>query len=115
MIVLDTLRKDKESFLFTLKNPHGVPPTRFKKTKSNTTSIEGNNFFGPLFGADRARYDINICDCCNKPNGCWIMNDGEHGYECDPTYKCSLFVNTNSVNNMNYCVILEYEVYCKQL
>ena len=85
MIVLDTLRKDKESFLFTLKNPHGVPPTRFKNTKSNTTSIEGNNFFGPLFGADRARYDINICDCCNKPNGCWIINDGEHGYECDHT------------------------------
>ena len=41
---------------------------------------------------------IYIDDNCNKKNSCWIMNDGIHGYECHPEYKCSLFVNTAGPN-----------------
>lgn len=39
------------------------------------------------------------------------MNDGIHGYECHPEYKCSLFVNTAGPLEKNYCTILDYEVY----
>ena len=90
-----------------MKNPHGVPPTRFMKREEGAHSLFLNPKWGPRFGKD----DISIHDVCNY-NLNWIKNDGNRGYECHPEYKCSLFVNTNKPNEANYFSVLDYEVYC---
>jgi hypothetical protein len=49
------------SFLFTLKNPHNVPPRRFAlKAKANDQSIWRNSNCGPHF------YDIGVHDSCHE-------------------------------------------------
>ena len=40
-----------------------------------------------------------------------INNDDTNGYECDPDYKCSLFVNTAGPDDTNYFSVLDYEVF----
>ena len=42
---------------------------------------------------------------------CSIKNNGTYGYDCNPKYKCSLFVNTNKPDNTNRFSVLDYEVY----
>jgi hypothetical protein len=50
-----------KSFLFTLKNPHNVPPRRFAlKTEMKNGAIICYSIRGPCFG-----YDMNVCDDCN--------------------------------------------------
>ena len=95
------------SFIFTLKNTHGVEPTRYMKKKDSDYAINCDSKYGPTFGYN----DIYIDDNCNKKNSCWIMNDGIHGYECHPEYKFSLFVNTAGPNKENLFSVLDYEVY----
>ncbi len=55
--------------------------------------------------------DICICNHCNKDNSCSIGNDGTSAFECHPTYKCSLFVNTADPNTINSFSVLDYEVF----
>ena len=90
-----------------MKNPHGVEPTRFKKRKESEYAIYCDSRYGPIFGES----DIYIDDCCNKENSCLIHNDDTYGYECDPDYKCSLFVNTAGPDDTNYFSVLDYEVF----
>ena len=101
---------DDKAFIFTLKNPHGVPPTRFM-TKGNESGIWSYPSSGPSFWGCNV-ININIGDKCNKLGRCWIKNDGTKGYECHPLYKKSLFVNTDKPNEINYFIIDDYEVYC---
>jgi hypothetical protein len=52
-----------ESFVFTLKNPHGCPPRVFRlKESQKDKAICCRGSAGPIFGA----YDIYIADKCNK-------------------------------------------------
>ena len=98
---------DDKAFIFTLKNPHGVQPTRFMN-RNNYFAIMCRTNCGPRFN-----YDILISDNCNTVNNCYINdNDGTHGYECHPEYKSSLFVNTAGPNETNLFTVLDYEVYC---
>lgn len=46
---------DRSAFLFTLTNPHGIPPTRYKVKSSGENAIVPNAM-GPTFG----QYDICI-------------------------------------------------------
>ena len=62
---------------------------------------------GPIFGD----YNIFINNNCNRVNSCCIDNDGTRVYECDPQYKCSLFVNTAGPNERNDFSVLDYEVF----
>ena len=87
-------------FIFTLKNPHGVEPTRFMKRRESRSAIKCVHLCGPIFGD----VDIFIGNNCNKENNCFIINDGTSGYEFHPEHRISLFVNRFSV--------LDYEVYC---
>ena len=100
------LKDDDKAFIFTLKNPHGVEPTRFMKRKGDRWAISCNYYYGPAFGK------MFIIDKCNEKNSCWIDNNGTGSYECHPQYKSSLFVNTAGPNEDNYFSVLDYEVYC---
>ena len=110
-------RKDSEAFIFTLKNPHGVEPTRFVKREESEYAIRCNLEYGPIFCGNECP-DICIYGYFNEENNCWIENDGNGGYDCHPQYKSSLFVNTAGPNNDNYFSVLDYEVYtfnvCKE-
>ena len=97
--------------IFTLKNPHGVEPTRFVKRKESEYAIACWPDRGPVFCVDDISSDIYIGDNCNKKNSC-LTNDGTLGYESHPNYKESLFVNTAGPDQRNYFSALDYEVFC---
>ena len=100
---------DDKAFIFTLKNPQGVEPTRFVKRKESKYAIDCVPYCGPIFGD--CSCDKFIDNYCSREDSCWIENDGKRGYECHSEYKSSLFVNTDKSDNKNYCSILDYEVY----
>ena len=94
-------------FIFTLKNPHDVEPTRFVRRKESQDGIICSLSYGPVFGY----YDMCISSRCNNKNSCWIDNNGKKGYECHSQFIRSLFVNTADPNERNVFVVLKYEVY----
>ena len=88
-----------------MKNAHGVEPIQFMKRKESDRAISCLSKAGLAFGADILMYILeNIYDC-------FISNDGSRGYECNPEYKSSLFVNTAGPDEKNYFYVLDYEVY----
>ena len=97
---------DDKAFIFTLKNAHGVEPTRYMKKKENNYALYCHSDCGPTFGDD-----IHIYDKCNKENCCRIDNHEYSTYEYHPQYEFSLFVNTAGPKNKNRFFILEYEVF----
>ncbi len=94
-----------------MKNPHGVEPTRYMKRKESGYDLRCDSKYRPLTGFF---FDSNIyiADNCNEENRCYIENNGINGYEYDPQYKSSLFVNTAGPNEWNKFSVLDYEVYC---
>jgi hypothetical protein len=44
-------KTDKETFIFTLKNPHDIPPTRYLKDPNHGRSIYDSPTDGPTFGS----------------------------------------------------------------
>ena len=99
-------KDDDKAFIFTLKNPHGVEPTRFMKEENDHCAIICRTNFGPIFVDD-----LVLGDNCNKENSCYITNNGTNGYECHPEHKSSLFVNTAKPDEENLFTVLDYEVY----
>ena len=105
-------KDDSKAFIFTLKNPHGVEPTRFMKKKESKYAIHCDPIYGPLFRCGNVNgSDIYITDKCNKENCCSIDNDGTCGYDCHPQHKASLFVNTSGPDRSNPFTVLDYEVF----
>ena len=119
--MIDGTKNDSESFIFTLKNPHGTSPSRYTRRVGYSCSITCDSSCGPLFGFTYDHYDgsysyfFDICinDDCNKKNSCYIDNDGSLQYECHPEYKESLFVNTAGPDYTNYFTVLDYEVFTR--
>ena len=109
---LDEMKEDPNAFLFTLQNPFNTPPMKFGKSTTRMSAIGCGLQYGPIFGDVTGRADILINNECSKRYGCVINNDGSQGFECNPTHKKSLFVNTSYPNKENYCSITDYEVYC---
>ena len=109
LIYLVIFKEDPEAFIFTLKNPYGVGPTRFRGRYRNSYIACGRQF-GPDF-SDNCNGDIGIMDKCNREDNCWIYNDGTRGYDCHHEYKASLFVNTSGPDRPNYFTVLDYEVF----
>ena len=106
--MIDGTKNDSESFIFTLKNPHGTSPSRYTRRVGYSCSITCYYNCGPIFGSS----DIYISDSCNSNANSYICNNGNRGYTNKSGYGCSLFVNTNSSNKKNYFTVLDYEVYC---
>ena len=109
-------KDDSKAFIFTLKNPYGVPPTRFMKKKESYQAIQCLSKYGPIFGNDHP--DIYIADNCNEENSCFINNSYNLQYGYHSIYRSSLFVNTDGRNLPNRFTVLDYEVYsfdiCKE-
>ena len=106
MIIIDEFKDDDKAFIFTLKNPHGVEPTRFMKRKESEYVIICDPYDGPIFGDD-----IILFNQFFEENSYYIHNNGEGAYEYHPEYKSSLYVNTNSPDRTNFFTLLDYEVY----
>ncbi len=103
------LKDDSKAFIFTLKNPHGVEPTRFMKKKESKVATRCNPKCGPIFGNDHP--DIRIADNCTKEDSCFINDPSHLQYEYHSQHKSSLFVNTDGPENINFFTVLDYEVY----
>ena len=105
-------KDDSKAFVFTLKNPHGVEPTRFMKKVNSQYAIECNPKYGPIFGNEK-KYcsDILIDNNCNEENSCYIEDNGKNAYNCHPQHKKSLFVGTDGPDYRNFFTVLDYEVY----
>lgn len=56
----DGYTTDADAFLFTLRNPHGVPPTRLECV-SPSTAITNHHLYLPIFGGG-AGHDICLYD-----------------------------------------------------
>ena len=108
-------KDDDKAFIFTLKNPHGVEPTRFMKRNKNQSAIICYPDNGPIFGSERNSIDISIGNHCNKKNSCSFQNDNRKTYEYHPLFKSLLYVNDESEDeskdNLIYFSVLDYEVY----
>ena len=102
-------KDDSKAFIFTLKNPYGVKPTRFMKKKESYQAIQCLSKYGPIFGNDHP--DIYIADNCNEENSCFINNSYNLQYGYHSIYRSSLFVNTDGRNLPNRFTVLDYEVY----
>ena len=106
IIIIAESKYDDKAFIFTLKNPHGVEPTRYMKREGSRCAIRCNPRYGPIFGSD-----IYIRDNCNREDSCIINNNGTSGYEYHPLYKKSLFVYTARPDEINNFSVLDYEVF----
>ena len=101
---------DSQAFVFTLKNPHKITPTKYTKKSNTYTAIYCHPNYGPYFGDDV----LVIPDKGDQENQCWTNNNCR-SYECDSKYKRSLFVNTSSPNQINAFHTLDYEVFTHSL
>ena len=104
--IIDISRNDSEAFIFTLKNPHGVPPTRFMKRKESDCTIYCNPNNGPIFGNENIYSDISITDNCNENSSPSCLQ-----YEYHTEYQSSLFVDSGGPNEENSFIVSDYEVY----
>ncbi len=105
LIIIDYnyYKDDPNAFIFTLKNPHQIPPTRYMKRKESQYAIECSNNYGPIFGNDKGS-DISISYTTYSCTS-YINNDCANAYDCDSYYKSLLFTNSTE------STIFDYEVY----
>jgi hypothetical protein len=66
----DKYKFDEAAFLFTLKNPHGIQPTKFLRNPNEENSVVHGKVYGPSFGGivkDKKHFiDIEISSNANK-------------------------------------------------
>ena len=110
-IIIGVIKNGLNSFIFTLKNPHGVPPTQYMKKEDSKCAILCDPENGPIFGNNVISADIFIGNNCNEEDSCFINNNGNQQYNCNSDYKESLFVHTNKVNRANKFSVFDYEVF----
>lgn len=75
----NTADSSKQSFLFSLRNPHDTPPKKFP-LKDSSSAIHSNGAYGPIFGAYPQGYDI-LCHTGMSSN----ENYTNIGTSYDPT------------------------------
>lgn len=78
------------SFLFTLTNPNGIPPTRFF-SNGGSQDIYCHQSYGPTFGSGHDLYIVNNCNtqnCSSELGNSFYDNHGygDEGYTCDEGY-----------------------------
>ena len=98
--------------MFSLKNPHKVPPTRFMKRKESEYSIYCECFNGPIFGgADFDSDELHIDNTCHEGANNYVYCPQHSVYEFHPEYKSSFFVDTGSRDEHNPYDIMDFEVF----
>jgi hypothetical protein len=63
-----------KSFLFTIKNPHGLPAQIFKQQREEN-AIGDNRTYGPTFGGNA---DLYVCDECHRSAGSYSYLGGTY-------------------------------------
>lgn len=53
-----------EGFIFTLTNPHKIPPTKYTRNQQDSRAIYCNSSFGPVFG--NLHPDIAVSNNCHQ-------------------------------------------------
>ena len=98
------------SFLYTLKNPHNIPPTKYELLDDYRRFIFTFNVCEIQFGDCLIWYrnNLNIVDQCDKE---YSMINCDFAYEEDETYGSSLCVNTAPKGRTNYFRVLDYEIF----
>ena len=95
-----------------MKNPHGVEPTRYMKRKESREAIKCNPRCGPVFGNGGIDGTFLYIDYQRDQERVSSFEHGvENAYEYHPQYQSSLFVNDAGPDEVNYFIILDYEVY----
>jgi hypothetical protein len=61
---------DPQSRLFTLTNPHGIPPTVYKPAKPEA-GVNNDTDCGAVFGTTYV--ELSICDACNVSAGTFVL------------------------------------------
>ncbi|KAK8797131.1 hypothetical protein WA158_004341 [Blastocystis sp. Blastoise] len=98
-------------FLFTLKNEHNIPPTKYDYINIDSSfGILCSSQWGPTFGNG---YDICISDDCHE-NATSYCNSCSYSTVNTPQ-KNSLFVNTGKENSQNHFLVEDYEVWGRDL
>ncbi|KAK8807081.1 hypothetical protein WA158_003840 [Blastocystis sp. Blastoise] len=101
--------RDPQAFLFTLNNPHDVPPTQFKYHGRFDKPLKYDRFAGPCFHGG-----IYILDECNQDNFSFIECDKlDMTYEQHPEYGVSIFVDTAQDQKDNFFKVDELEIYTR--
>jgi len=97
--------EDKSGFLFTLKNPHGIPPTKYPLLPNKTAyAIYSYPNYGPVFGDG---YDILIDS--NHMNASYVNFPGSY---TDMTGKGkATFTGVFTINSSNVFTPEEIEVW----
>jgi hypothetical protein len=89
-----------KSFVFTIKNPHNLPPQIFKQ-KQEGYAIYDHSLYGPQFGLGR---DFAVGEQCQNSNNCWSNSWG--------TYDNSTGIPGNQVfTGANHFTVQEIEVF----
>ena len=104
---IEEWKNDDKAFIFTLKNLHGIEPSKFMK-KDNKYAIRCIPSYGPRFGSGT---DIGIYDNCNDKGGWTNFGNSDSSYECNNSYRRSLFVNTAGPDKPNHFKVSDYEVF----
>jgi hypothetical protein len=63
-----------KSFVFTIKNPHNLPPTIFKQQRE-TDAIHPYSSRGPVFGSG---HTLSVCDQCHTSNSSYSNFGGTY-------------------------------------
>ena len=98
-------RKAPASFLFSLVNPSGLPPTKIPlKAGEEEYAIICNTDFGPIFGgAGCGAYDLRIPNAPNSNNCSSRLNNT---YQCPAGQNATTFLT----GNQNF-TLSEFEVF----
>eukprot|EP00026_Physarum_polycephalum_P014186 Phypoly_transcript_14674.p1 GENE.Phypoly_transcript_14674~~Phypoly_transcript_14674.p1 ORF type:complete len:222 (-),score=39.54 Phypoly_transcript_14674:73-738(-) len=94
-------KSDQEMFLFTLTNPHSLPPTKYPLKKEDTYGIYCYSPYGPIFGGG---HDILVSSYSHQNN--FSYSNFPYSYT-DTTGKG----NTTFTGARNF-TIREIEVFC---
>jgi hypothetical protein len=93
-------KKDKETFIFTLKNPHRIPPTRYPKDSDHGRSIYDSPHDGPTFGSGS---DIRVQEPFNAFEADYVP-----GVTCNPklhsytNFGASSFLDTTKLGKATF-------------
>lgn len=105
---------DPEAFLFTLKNLHNIPPTRYPCYSGNRT-ILFSAIKGPIISTcNRSDLHSFFCnDRFNETKACWSYVEKWDSNFIPPNIGSSIFFNTDKAENVNAFSMSEMEVFAK--
>ncbi|KAK8800692.1 hypothetical protein WA158_000017 [Blastocystis sp. Blastoise] len=101
--------RDPDAYIFTLKNPHDIPPSRFFPNEGELT-VEMSPSSLPIFGNYRVT-DLALYNHCNRERGGCTDFRGDGAYDNTTTVSNRLFVNSAGMGESNFFKVEELEIY----